>query len=372
MKLTNEQRGVLYKSLHFLFNENDAAYVISGVAGSGKSTIVQTLCDYLPSTLDIWIVAFTGRAISPYLALDMPSNIKRSTLHGFLYHCEVDEDDNPHFYKKSIGDIRINTDILIVEEASMVNSDMFNQIEEIGVPMIFIGDKDQLPPISSDDFNIMEAYDYHLIESKRNGNYLGQFINNYRYNKRFSKAGENVKFLKKNDLTLHHFKENNYDAVLVATNKQKNKFNNLIRIAKGYTSEFPEAGETIINLRNTVLDNHSLKSDQKDVYVANGELLKVIRVLYEASDTMMYEVVTELGKKVNLLIHKMIWDNEDAVPKKYINRIDYGYAMSVWKAQGSEFNSVLYVHSDVSWFVDQHKFTYTAISRAKQNLAIAT
>ena len=53
-------------------------------------------------------------------------------------------------------------------------------------------------------------------------------------------------------------------------------------------------------------------------------------------------------------------------PYQFVN----GYAATVFKCQGSEFDMPLYYDEDVSWFVDQRKFRYTGITRAKQKLVL--
>jgi ATP-dependent exoDNAse (exonuclease V) alpha subunit len=64
----------------------------------------------------------------------------------------------------------IDYDLLIVDEASMVTQDIFVDMRSYGIPMLFVGDHGQLPPISQDDFNLMSNPVVKLEEVHRFGN----------------------------------------------------------------------------------------------------------------------------------------------------------------------------------------------------------
>ena len=61
-------------------------------------------------------------------------------------------------------------------------------------------------------------------------------------------------------------------------------------------------------------------------------------------------------------------------PKEYnffsnLERVDYGYAITCHKSQGSEYDSVIII--DESWGKDKYKWLYTAVTRAKKKVILA-
>ena len=55
--------------------------------------------------------------------------------------------------------------------------------------------------------------------------------------------------------------------------------------------------------------------------------------------------------------------------KLYFDSFDFGYCITVHKAQGSEYSKVLYIE-EVLNRKNHHRMLYTAITRAKEKLII--
>jgi energy-coupling factor transporter ATP-binding protein EcfA2 len=123
---------------------------VTGKAGTGKSTLIQWLCQKLE---DCAVVAPTAIAAV---------NVQGDTIHSMFglppRHIDPDEDFHP---KAKVRLLLENIKFLIVDEVSMVLPNMVDAMSNIlkgvrrntlpfgGVPTIFIGDLLQLPPVVS-------------------------------------------------------------------------------------------------------------------------------------------------------------------------------------------------------------------------------
>lgn len=112
--------------------------VITGGPGSGKTTMVQGLVSALIGlNSEIKICAPTGRAAKRIGETPGLAELEPSTIHMFLAKRRAAKKDD-------------NFDVMIVDEASMIDVDLMMELLEAipeGASLVFIGDVDQLPPV---------------------------------------------------------------------------------------------------------------------------------------------------------------------------------------------------------------------------------
>lgn len=398
--------------MDFLVNQNGGGYVLSGVAGSGKTTLMAAILHLLSSTFGFRVtcISFTGRAAAVMenkLRQNGVEGVVPRTIHSYLYKSYYDSELRKLiFSRRPIAELRQLTDIIVVDESQMVNQQMFNEIMDIQVPVIFLGDKEQLPPVVSDDnpFNIMEEANFHMTHIQRqaaNNPIIGlskEIREKGIINKNYESSA--VHFMNKRDITARTILQlpTPVEVFLTGTNKARLGVNSMVRAANGYQTLHAGVGETIVCLKNgSALDGS---------YIANGQRFKVMSVsdpmdlelsknqvvqyrIYQLQnlDGARANVGTESATYMNRPVDSDItvnipeecWEDENVNPMKYQKRTNlvpcqfftFGYAMSVWKACGSEFKSVLFFDEDVSYFVDRKKFRYTAVTRAREELIIA-
>lgn len=174
LTLTTDQRNALEKMDEFL-KSDDRAFILLGYAGSGKSTLIKGLVEFLQSEgKKFQLLAPTGRAAK---VVNLKSGFESATIHRGIYsfkeleeleHGEGESDVSFLYHYKVRNTMEVHDSVLIVDEASMI-SDVINETEffqfgsghllrdlinygRIQDPLvtskvIFIGDPAQLPPI---------------------------------------------------------------------------------------------------------------------------------------------------------------------------------------------------------------------------------
>ncbi len=144
----DELHSVIFKKLicsNFL--------IIAGGPGTGKTTLLGEMLLALTSfygyTPQLKLVAPTGRAatrMKESLAQydESLQHLKSQTIHSFL---KLDEFGNTRYSKKN----PIRTDIVIVDEASMLDAFVFNALLQAILPstkLVLLGDANQLPSVN--------------------------------------------------------------------------------------------------------------------------------------------------------------------------------------------------------------------------------
>ena len=366
IKLSPKQTEIFEEIMHFILEGDESAYVFSGVAGSGKSVIIDKIqADLKLIGLRSHIIAFTGRAVSSLINKGAESV---GTIHSLLYFPVIDEKT-----KEIIGwnyvskeEIRASYDVIIVEEGGMVSEKLFEDIMEIGVPTVFVGDKEQLPPIDDNGFNVMDAAQAHLTEIHRQaeGNpiiTLSRQIREYGFFRK--KHLEGIKQITRQQLTRQYMEKNPTDMIICGTNATRKKMNELYRYANGFYESFPEVGERLMGLQN--------KRTSSEAMIYNGGLYIVEGVGGKTFGGRDVIVKNEHGSLFTCVIGLDEWESGSVPSRESVySHFDYGYAATCHKCQGSQFNHVTFIKEDVSWFVDQRKFDYTAVTRAVKDLTV--
>lgn len=179
MELTNQQNKVFEQIKAFL-NSDASVFILRGYAGTGKTTMVKVIADYIEQTRQLAMMAPTGRAAR---VLAMKTGHTATTIHKAIYskaHVEPKKVKNiaesEFKFVFSINNSENGGNIVaIVDEASMVCSrkieyELFmfgtdNQMEDLltfvrpnfGGKVIFVGDPAQLPPVGESVSNALRA-----------------------------------------------------------------------------------------------------------------------------------------------------------------------------------------------------------------------
>ena len=179
MTLTNQQQQV-FNAIKDFMDGDASVFILKGYAGTGKTTMVKVIAEYLAQRREIYLMAPTGRAAR---VLSAKTGRLAMTIHKAIYEkaCVVSKNvkDVAEAEFKFVFPVRKNEYggkiVAIVDEASMVCSrkiehELFefgtdNLMEDLldfvrpdfGGKVIFVGDPAQLPPVGENVSNALRT-----------------------------------------------------------------------------------------------------------------------------------------------------------------------------------------------------------------------
>jgi len=364
--------------------------VISGYAGTGKSTLVKVIVQNLPGVdpdRDVTYACFTGKAAQVLLK---KGNKNVTTLHKLLYE-SIPKPDGTFFRKPKID---IDYKIVVVDEVSMAPKTLMDLLFKHDVFVIALGDPFQLPPVSKDDDNgLLNKPDIFLDEIMRQSldSEIIQLSMKIRH-------GEPISYSKGSDVIVLPKKELNTgmlqwaDQILVGTNAARISINNQMRELLG-RGKSPEESDKVICLRN-YWDNFAVNDDPlvngtigyiSNVYEtfnktpswAGNQIIKVLHADF-ISDSGADFGPLQMDEKQILTgercldyrtIYRLManWRTQHLVPMEFT----YAYAITTHKSQGSSWPNVLVMEEKFPFEKEEHaRWLYTACTRAENKLVL--
>lgn len=360
------------------FARHGATYMtVGGYAGTGKTTLLAEMVRGLFATDTPPIVAFccfTGKAASVLRGKLKEADILREnmyvgTIHGLIYEPEIANE-------MIVGWRRVDAiaaDLIIVDEASMVNEEIWNDLRSYGVPIIAVGDHGQLPPIQG-AFNLMEKPDHKLekIHRQAEDNPIIKLSMIARVEGEIKSGvhGTGVwKTAGKNDVVLDRVKNMGDTLFLCGTNRTRVSINKAVRARLGFINyPLPANGDKVICLRNN-----------RDEGIFNGMQGRVVSIksassLWFATKIHMEDRADYTGSvlKEQFGAEQTIREHPSIAQKDLKDLFDFGYCLTVHKAQGSEAESVVLFEERFSQSSDDQwrRWLYTAVTRARKYLMI--
>ena len=368
--------------------------VISGYAGSGKSTLIKFIIDALEvnKDVDVCYVAFTGKAATVLQQKGCPN---ATTAHKLLYYAKPMPNGNFKFEKKK----RLECKIVVVDEISMLPKSMWNLLLTHKVYILAAGDPGQLPPIDKDEDNhVLDHPHIFLDEIMRQAQNseiirLSMWVREGKSIDSFPFVKEEVDIYPREALVSGMY--NWADQIICATNQTRDNINNYVREIKGYGKE-PEIGDKVISLcnhweyysasGNWVLTNGSIGTikeySKRKIYIPSfiykgpidymfseleledGDLFVNTPIDYKC---LLNGGTPTLNKKQLYLFNKYEEQINEWPPFDFV----YAYAITCHKAQGSEWDKVLVFEEDFPKIPLEHKqWLYTAITRASKKVVV--
>lgn len=145
--------------------EDPAFAVLTGYAGTGKTTLLQHVAAEHGSPL---VLTPTGKAA---LRVHEATGLEASTIHRWLYQANEDpKTGEVRWQKRPLDDVHLPANrLIVVDEASMVNEEVWADIwwlaSAVGCKVLLVGDPFQLGPVNQEGraFNALK----HLKTSRR-------------------------------------------------------------------------------------------------------------------------------------------------------------------------------------------------------------
>ena len=350
--LSSEQQSAIDHLFHN--HKKQQVQTLGGYAGTGKTTIISNLVDkYEEAGIRPIVLAYTGKAVNVLKNKDVPCQ----TIHSLLYTPMIDHEGNVEGWMPVCNyNITKNCDIIIVDESSMVDSVIYNDLVDTGLPLIFVGDHGQLEPISNaNDFNLMRDPDLKLEEIHRNSGEIAHFAEHLRKGKSPASfpSSSRVQIVTCSAVKPKHYAD--YDQVICLYNKTRTKINITVREYKKIHFSYIAIGEKIICLKNNHLEGLFNGMQGIVTKVHKNEKLSF------TSNNVNYKNVSydpdQFGKE----------KNDFRKERSTKNPFDYAYAITCHKAQGDEWDDII-VYEEVNNFCDTSRWRYTAASRARNSI----
>lgn len=394
MEWSPQQDQALVEVDRWLKSRDRQVFRLFGFAGTGKTTLARHLASHVDGAVRFG--AYTGKAAHVLRQKGCPA----TTIHQMIYSThdksrarlleleralmalapdaspaergkieneirrEKESLTQPSFRLNQSSDIR-EASLIVIDECSMVDARMGEDLLWFDVPVLVLGDPAQLPPVGGGGFFTEHEPDIMLTEIHRQAadNPIVAMATEVRSGGRLSIGpyGES-RVIHKRGMTSQDALE--VDQILVGRNKTRRAYNDRMRALLGYESRHPLAGERLICLRN----NH-------DLGLLNGAMWDVDNVGHVDDTSIVMDIRSEDGETISDVHAHMHYFNgsEEKLmwwERKEAEEFDYGYAVTTHKAQGSQWGDVMVF--DESWVFrnDRNRWLYTAITRAAERLTV--
>ena len=366
--------------------------VISGYAGSGKSTLVRFIIEALDvDEDDVCYCAFTGKAAE---VLRKKGNKNACTLHRLLYE-SIPKPEGGFFRKpKPVLDYKV----IVVDEVSMAPKSLIDLLFKHNIYAICLGDPGQLPPIDKDEDNHLLDHPHIFLDEimrQAQESEIIQLTMKIRNNEPINYYdGKEVKIIPYSQLNTGILQWG--DQILTATNATRQAINTQMRqllnypnhpvdgdkmiCLRNYWEDFSDDGDPLINGTIGILKNsfqtwreipRVAKSNIKKFDILMGDLsIPDTSDIYNLVD-MDYKMILTGNKccdwKLSYRLGKLRFRYGDIVPKEFT----YAYAVTVHKAQGSEWNNIVVLEENFPFDKIEHtRWLYTACTRASEKLVL--
>lgn len=361
--------------------------VITGKAGTGKSSIVDAMIAVLQG-YSYAQTALSGRAAARMAEI---THEEGYTIHRLLGFPKGDRDHGGFVFHE---DNKLPRDIIILDEVSMVDGELFNRLVKAiktGSKLIMLGDTGQLEcigcmNIAADLIASKEIVSIELSQIHRQAANSGIITESI-------KAREGIQLIEKdwvgtevrgklNDLVLDCFsdKSNTFYKVMQHASSELEDGTDIMDLMVIAPSYKNESGVDNLNAALQSLYNPD-SSEKKEVFVQKSSKAWILRegdkIINVQNDYYAKNKFTagifngNIGvvKNIDIDANTIAVDFQDIpgimiLPKKNWKDLELGYAITCHKAQGSQCKKVI-VGLDFGSFIQlSREWVYTAMTRA--------
>lgn len=376
IKYNDSQKSAIKNSLQNKFN------IITGGPGTGKTTIIKGIVESYKQiekinderlAMEMILLAPTGRAARRIME---STNFRAQTIHKFLKWDKETDTFQINKYNKS------NAKIVLIDEASMIDIFLFNSLLEgltDSVRIIMVGDSNQLPSVLPGQI-LKDLIDSDIVPVTKLNELYRQKEDSYIINL----ATEINKGIIDEDFT-----EKRSDYNFIETNKEQIEFviSELCKKAleKGYDYNqvqvlvpMYKGINGINNLNNKLQEIFNPKSKDKDEYIHNDTIFREGDKVLQTKNINDLEIsngdigiIDSITKTKDGILAVINFDGIIVeFSKKHFDDLKLGYAISIHKSQGSEFEIVI-MPMDLSFKrMLYRKLLYTGVTRAKKSLTL--
>lgn len=356
MNLSPKQEEAFNLIMAWLNDKNRKRFVLGGYAGTGKSTLARHLEEAIGAH-NIYYCAYTGKAAN-VLREKGCKNV--NTIHGYTYILEKTDHNHKPVFVRNHNSVLKTAKLVILDEYSMLPEHIIKDLEMSCAKILYLGDPFQLPPVNGEcplkpDFFLTEihrqALDSPIIRYAtmvREGRYFGYVQEDgFIHAKRQSISQE--KFL-------------DVEQIICGTNATRRKVNDWYRERTLFEkTELPQKGEKLICLKNNA-----------QLGIFNGMIATCGHTI--EWDDEFFTLSFDYLEPMNFWIGDVTGHGQYIYNRNFpLERIDYAYAITAHKSQGSEFKSIIVKNEPVGATQELRKrWLYTAITRARESCTLVS
>lgn len=369
--------------------------VITGGPGTGKTTIIKCIIQiYENRSLNVCLCAPTGRAAK---RMSESTGYEAKTIHRLLQVEFISEDSDKNSFAKG-EDEPIDSDVIIVDEASMIDIMLMNSLLKAmssTTRLILVGDIDQLPSVGPG--NVLRD----IIESES--------VSVLRLNKIFRQSEESLITInahKINNGELPKFNEKDKDFFFLQNNSSEGIIKEIANLVDKRLPKFKKDIDKIkdiqvlspmkkgdagvINLNNAlqeILNPKSISKPEKKVgdYILRvGDKVMQTKNNYQLSWKSLsgdegegsgifngdIGYIEELNQEEGKAY--IVFDDDKKVEYDFssLDEVELAYAITIHKSQGSEFSICIIPVFYGPPMLMTRNLIYTGVTRAKNFLVI--
>ena len=335
-----------------------------GYAGTGKTTLAKHIAQGVDG--EVLFAAFTGKA-----ALVMRSKGCRdaSTIHSLIYRIVESSEETPTFELWRDAPAA-GAKLIIIDECSMVDAEMGKDLMSFGVPLLVLGDPAQLPPVQGGGFFTDCEPDAMLTEVHRQAqdDPIVRLSMDIRAGRRLVPGRTGLtEVVRRTDLDPQRVLE--ADQVLVGRNATRRAYNTRMRERRGFAEALPRQRRQA----RLPAQQPPQGTVQRRTVGREGAPHAQIRHADHAARAGRGHGRAQ-AVKVSVLPECFTGGIEaiDWQFRKRYDEFDYGYVLTVHKAQGSQWDDVVLFDESFAFPDSRERWLYTGVTRAAKRLTVVS
>ncbi len=358
---SREQADAIDKVGRWLKQGEPQVFRLFGYAGVGKTTLARHIAEGARG--ETAFAAFTGKAALVMRGSGCPG---ATTIHALIYRASEGAEGTPTFTLNADGPAS-RAGLIVIDECSMVDGELARDLLSFGKPILVLGDPFQLPPVKGGGYFTEAEPDVMLTEIHRQAEdnpiiRLSQIVRSggalkegvYGETRVIGRAAVDAAQVLA------------ADQVLVGTNRTRRAYNQRIRGLNGFAELLPVAGDRLVCLRN-----------DRAKGLINGGLWRVEAVAGMQKDFVKMTLRSEdegARASVKVSVLKAFFEGTEGelayAQRRESDEFDYGYALTVHKAQGSQWDSIMLFDESFAFREHRARWLYTGLTRAARKLTV--